>query len=129
MQIPTWNGKAETLEDYAVAVELLTLGTPAEARPLLGPRLVSALPPGSAQQRHALRLPRTGMNAEGVAIDSKSIAIATGPQNLIEAFRRDFGTQVVTDIGEKTDAYFYARPSRMAPHQEARSEHGTVDRR
>ena len=28
MHIPTWNGKAETLEDYAIAVELLLLGTP-----------------------------------------------------------------------------------------------------
>ena len=39
MAIPTWNGKAETLEDYAIAVELLTLGSTKELRPLLGPRL------------------------------------------------------------------------------------------
>eukprot|EP00974_Lingulodinium_polyedra_P056188 5404203-Lingulodinium_polyedra.AAC.1 len=59
MAIPTRDGKPESLEDYAVAVELLTLGTPPDARPLLGPRLAAALPAGSPQQRFALRLPRT----------------------------------------------------------------------
>ena len=45
MHIPTGNGKAETLADYAVAVELLSLGTPTDTRPLLGPRLVAELQP------------------------------------------------------------------------------------
>ena len=115
MAIPTWNGKAETLEDYAIAVELLTLGSTKEVRPLLGPRLVAALPQGSAQQRFALRLPReAGVDKDGVPLEPKSIAIAEGPNNLIEAFRRELGTQVVSDIGEKTDAYFYAGPNRSA---------------
>ena len=88
MSIPTWNGKAESLEEYAVAVELLMLGTPTEARPLLGPRLVAALPAGSSQQRLALRLPRTTeLDEDGIPNDANSIATGAGPSNLIEAFK------------------------------------------
>ncbi|CAK0868870.1 unnamed protein product, partial [Prorocentrum cordatum] len=115
MAIPTWNGKAETLDDCAIAVELFTLGSSKEVRPLLGPRLVAALPQGSPQQRFALRLPReSGMDLDGAPLEPKTIATADGPNNLIEAFRREPGTQVVSHIGEKTDAYFYAGPGRSA---------------
>ena len=115
MSIPTWNGKAETLEEYAIAVELLVLGTPPDARSLLGPRLVAALPSGSAHQKFALRLPReTGLDEEGLWLEPDSIAISIGPNNLIQEFRRQLGPQVVSDIGEKTDSYFYAGASRTA---------------
>ncbi|CAK0814541.1 unnamed protein product, partial [Prorocentrum cordatum] len=115
MAIPSWSGKAETLEGYAIAVELLTLGSSREVRPLLGPRLVAPLPQGSAQQRFALRLPReAGFDLDRAPLEQKSIATVDGPNNLIEAFRRELGSQVVSDIGEKTDAYFYAGPGRSA---------------
>ncbi|CAK0848377.1 unnamed protein product, partial [Prorocentrum cordatum] len=115
MAIPTWNGKTETLEDYATAVELLTLGSSKEMRPLLGLRLVAALPQGSAQQRFALRLPReAGLDMDGAPMEPKSIAIAGGPNNLIEAFRRELGIQVVSGVVERTDADFHAGPGRSA---------------
>ena len=114
MHIPSWDGKAESLEDYAIAVELLVLGTPLDARPLLGPRLVAALPSGSPQQKFALRLPRDATMKDGMPEDPKSIAIPAGPSNLVEAFKKDLGVHVVSDIGERTDNYFYAGQHRTA---------------
>ena len=59
MQMPTWDGKAETLAEYRGEVELLVTGTPPEQRSFLGARLVASLPRNSMARRLAMRLPRT----------------------------------------------------------------------
>ena len=50
MELPVWDGKADSLEEYA-GVELLVLGTKVEDRIFLGPQLVAALSHGSSQRR------------------------------------------------------------------------------
>ena len=105
MEIPSWNGRAENIEEYAGSVELLVLGTKKDDRVFLGPQLVAALPPGSSQRKLAMRLPRD-------AEDGDSIASETGTENLVRAFRASLGTQIVNDVGEKTDQYFYGGTGR-----------------
>ena len=46
----------------------------------------------------------------------RSISIAHAQTHLIDAFRRDLGTQVVSDIGDKTYVCFNASPNRTATH-------------
>ena len=63
------------------------------------------MPPGSSQRKLAMRLPRD-------AEDGDSIASETGTENLVRAFRASLGTQIVNDVGEKTDQYFYGGTGR-----------------
>ena len=108
MQMPTWDGKAETLAEYRGEVELLVLGTPSEQRTLLGARPVAALPRNSMARRLAMRLPRTpdkekeDETGEGQG-DNRSIASRDGAMNLVRAFEENLGIQVVADVGDKTD--------------------------
>ena len=85
MELPVWDGKAESLEEYAGAVELLVLGTKVDDRIFLGPQLVAALPHGSSQRKLAMRLPRDDS-------DSESIATKAGVENLLRMLRKSLGT-------------------------------------
>ena len=67
MELPVWDGKAESLEEYAGNVELLVLGTKVDDRIFLGPQLVAALPHGSSQRKLAMRLPRDDSDSESIA--------------------------------------------------------------
>ena len=100
MAIPVWDGRAESLDDYEQSIGITILGTQNDSRPLLGPRLIQALPDGSKQKRLAMRLPRG-------ADEAGTIASAEGARNLIKAFRASIGATPVTDVGAKVDKYFY----------------------
>ena len=93
-KIPTWDGRAETLDEYQAEVELLTLSTKEDDRKLLGPRLVQALPKNTAHRKLALRLPRTEDTDD-------SIVGLKGPDNLVKAFQKSLGKQASSDVVDK----------------------------
>ncbi|CAK0824284.1 unnamed protein product, partial [Prorocentrum cordatum] len=101
-RIPTWDGKAETLDEYQAEVELLALSTREEDRKLLGPRPVQALPKNTTHRKLALRLSR-------VENETDSIVGEKGPDNLIKAFQRSLGKQASSDVVDKVFSHYYDR--------------------
>ena len=96
MNILVRDGNAETLDKYSQDVELLLLETRSENRALLRPRLVAAPPANSAQRKLAMRLSRDpDVDEREDLVDRESIASVHGANNLVQAFRRSLGTQII----------------------------------
>ena len=66
MEVPIWDGDAETLDAYQKEVELLLLGIAEGGRTDLGPRLVLALPRRSTLRKVAARLSRDPEDESGI---------------------------------------------------------------
>ena len=101
MNTPSWDGLPETLDAYEEEVELLLLGTPAENRKFLGPRLVSVLPRHSTQRKAAGRLSR-------VPDDTGGISCEEGADNIVKLFRKELGTRPLPLAAERILKYFKA---------------------
>ena len=101
MNTPSWDGLPETLDAYEEEVELLLLGTPAENRKFLGPRLVSVLPRHSTQRKAAGRLSRTPEDPSGISCEA-------GADNIVKLFRKELGTRPLPLAAERNLKYFKA---------------------
>ena len=99
------NGRARRNSGYALS----RCGTHApgrrpEHRALLRPRLSAK----SAQRKLAMRLSRrTDVDESGGPVDHESMASVYGANNLVHAFQRSLGTQIIANVRECTDRYFY----------------------
>ncbi|CAK0846568.1 unnamed protein product [Prorocentrum cordatum] len=119
--VTVWDGSEKSLETYAQNVELLALGTNEEQRHLIGPKMMRALLAQPAQKKLAMRLNRSdATDKHGQPICPEPPACYKGAENLIETFKRSLGTQVIADVGERTEKYFYGGPGRT----EVTKKHG-----
>ena len=87
--LPAWDGREETLDDYAELVKDIVMGTKAEDRVLLGPRLRSRLPLNSTARRHARSVPDATLQG------------ADGAMALVAAFRLAVQSRPMTTFQEE----------------------------
>ena len=93
--VPVWDGRAETLDEYAEVVRDLVLGTKRDERALIGPRLRAALPINSAARRWAKKVRDEDLTKEN------------GAQMLIEVFRENAGARPLNRFSVELDTLFY----------------------
>lgn len=99
MNMPSWDGKPETLDAYTEEVELLVLGTGVDQRAFLGPRMVAALPKNSVQRKAAARLSKTPDDAAGIAHEK-------GPDNIVKCLKASLGSRPLPLAAEQVVTYF-----------------------
>ena len=95
--MPTWDGKAESLEAFEQRIKIKLLGTRENKRPLFALRLVEAFLedyPNSSQAKRLLQIKESDL------ISSK------GYFSVLAALKENIGARVLTDFGEALEKFF-----------------------
>ena len=93
--IPRWNGRLESLDDYADDVRIYVNDTKKDERHLCGSRLIGVMVNGTSQKRLAL------------TFNDKELPKEDGAQKLVQFFKEWLGDQAPIDLMKALVTYMY----------------------
>ena len=93
--IPTWDGRASTLETFAEDVELWCAGAEERMLPLMGPRIARAHEVGTKQLSVAM------------ALSIQTLRQADGPQLIIKAFKESLSDKAEGELSSHVQNYVF----------------------